>query len=175
MSVAEHLALRVDSIITLPAELIADCFTKIVQEAPRPASPSAQTARPSTHPAPRPGGLIAKPAPPTRPLPYVAPRPHLAEPHLVYSSGGAKPTLVQEDSAMDVAQDMGASVTASWYGSVTQGELTELLADRPILPGEIDRVLLKDCAQRIGEYKTDLQAVRKALRLAFWEKLDELI
>lgn len=65
-----------------------------------------------------------------------------------------------------------SSVAASWYGSVTQGELNELLADRPILPVEIDRVLLKDCAQRIGEYKTDLQAVRKALRTAFWEKLD---
>ena len=47
--------------------------------------------------------------------------------------------------------------------------------DRPILPVEIDRVLLKDCAQRIGEYKTDLQGVRRTLREAFWQKLDELI
>jgi uncharacterized LabA/DUF88 family protein len=175
MSVAEHLALRVDSIITLPAELIAECFTKIVQEAPRPASPPAHTGHPLPRPVPKPSGLTAKPAPPTRPLPYVAARPHLAEAHLVYSSGGAKPVVIQEDSAMDVAQEVGESVAASWYGSVSQGELTDLLADRPILPAEIDRVLLKDCAQRIGEYKTELQGIRKALRLAFWQKLDELI
>ena len=93
----------------------------------------------------------------------------------MYSSGGANPVMIQEDSAMDVAQEVGESVAASWYGSVTQSELTDLLADRPILPAEIDRVLLKDCAQRIGEYKTDLQVIRKALRLAFWEKLDELM
>jgi uncharacterized LabA/DUF88 family protein len=176
MSVAEHLALRVDSIITLPAELIAECFKKIVQEAPRPTSPgSAHAGHPFPRPAPKPSGLVAKPAPPTRPLPFVAPRPHLTEAHLVYSSGGAKTAVVQEDSAMDVAQEVGESVATSWYGSVSQGDLTELLADRPILPAEIDRVLLKDCAQRIGEYKTDLQGIRKALRLAFWEKLDELI
>ncbi len=36
MSVAEHLALRVDSIITLPADLVEACFTKSVTEAPRP-------------------------------------------------------------------------------------------------------------------------------------------
>ena len=174
MSVAEHLALRVDSIITLPEQLIAECFTKIVQEAPRPALPP-HAGHPLPHPVPKPGSLVAKPAPPTRPLSYVAPRPHVIEAHLVYSSGGGKPAVIQEDSAMDVAQDVGASVATSWYGSVTQGELTDLLADRPILPAEIDRVLLKDCAQRIGEYKTDLQGIRKALRLAFWEKLDELI
>lgn len=76
---------------------------------------------------------------------------------------------------MDVAQDVGESVAASWYGLITQGDLVELLADRPILPVEIDRVLLKDCAQRIGEIKTALQGIRKALRAAFWEKLDALM
>ncbi|WP_253908460.1 NYN domain-containing protein, partial [Arthrobacter sp. H41] len=35
-SVAEHLALRVDSIITLPAELIVECFTNAVGDEPRP-------------------------------------------------------------------------------------------------------------------------------------------
>jgi hypothetical protein len=80
-----------------------------------------------------------------------------------------------EDSPLDVARDVGESVAASWYGTVTQGELNELLADRPILPADVDRVLLKDCSQRIGEYKTDLQGVRRALREAFWLKLDQLI
>jgi hypothetical protein len=94
----------------------------------------------------------------------------------VYSSGGGALTSdVYEGSALDVAQEVGESVAVSWYGSTTQGELNELLADRPVLPVEIDRVLLKDCAQRIGEYKTDLQGVRRALRDAFWLKLDQLV
>ncbi|GAA4035429.1 NYN domain-containing protein [Arthrobacter methylotrophus] len=175
MSVAEHLALRVDSIITLPAELIDECFTKIVQEAPRPIPGAPSLAgHPMPRPVPRPAASVAKPGPPARPQ-HALQRPHPVEAHLVYSSGGAGATFVHEDSPMDVAQEVGESVAASWYGSVSQGELNELLADRPILPVEIDRVLLKDCAQRIGEYKTDLQGVRKALRLAFWEKLDALI
>ena len=37
ISVAAHLALRLDNIITFPAELAAECFTKVVPEGPRPA------------------------------------------------------------------------------------------------------------------------------------------
>ena len=174
-SVAEHLALRVDSIITLPAELIESCFAKSVSAAPRP-TPVAPTPGPFP-PRPTPGSG-PRPAPPSirPPMQPAAPKLHRAEAHLVYSSGGgASASDVYEGSALDVAQEVGESVAVSWYGSTTQGELNELLADRPVLPVEIDRVLLKDCAQRIGEYKTDLQGVRRALRDAFWLKLDQLV
>ncbi len=76
---------------------------------------------------------------------------------------------------MDVAMEVGESVAVSWFGTITQKELNDLLDDRPILPAEIDRVLLKDCAQRIGEFRTDLQSIRRELRQAFWRKLDALI
>ena len=81
MSVAEHLALRVDSIITLPAELIDSCFTRIVQEAPRPAGvPAPETPMPAVHPTPlpvpKPGLPMGKPLVPSRPLQHVATRPH---------------------------------------------------------------------------------------------------
>ncbi len=185
MSVAEHLALRVDSIITLPAELVEACFTKSVTEAPRPvanapAPAGAHPAGPGTHragPVPKPAAPpMAKPGPPRKPFHPAPPRPHVAEAHLVYTSGGSPGHATHvEDSAMEVARDVGESVAVSWYGTVFQGDLNDLLADRPILPVEIDRVLLKDCAQRIGEYKTDLQGVRRTLREAFWQKLDELI
>ncbi|MDN6331210.1 MAG: NYN domain protein, partial [Micrococcaceae bacterium] len=66
------------------------------------------------------------------------------------------------------------SVADNWYVNTTQRELTELQADRPLLPPEIDRVLLKDCAQQIGEWKTDIQVVRRTLRASFWDRLDEL-
>lgn len=182
-SVAEHLALRVDSIIALPASLIEECFTKYVAEEPRPIP--ALTVQPPVRPAkapkiptsgPRPSDIAARPVPPRERiiLPPI-PRPR-TEAHLVYSSGGSGPDLLPaDDNPLDVACDVGESVATSWYGTVTQGELNDLLADRPILPTDIDRVLLKDCAQRIGEYKTDLQGVRRALREAFWTKLDQLI
>lgn len=69
---------------------------------------------------------------------------------------------------------MGYAVAESWYNNTTQGALREVMADRPILPQEIDRVLLKDCASKIGEQKTDYQGIRKELRRAFWERLDQL-
>lgn len=94
----------------------------------------------------------------------------------MYSSGGpGAATMMPDESPLDDAQAVGESVAVSWYGTVTQGELKDLPADRPILPADIDRVLLKDGAQRIGEYKTDLQGVRRQLRQAFWAKLDQLI
>ncbi|MCT9625989.1 hypothetical protein HWD94_12775 [Pseudarthrobacter equi] len=104
-----------------------------------------------------------------------APRPARTEAHLVYSSWLRAFPASSRGQPLDVAHDVGESMAASWYGTITQGELNELQADRPILPVEIDRVLLKDCAQRIGEYKTDLRGVRRALREAFWMKLDQLI
>ncbi|WP_324642423.1 NYN domain-containing protein [Pseudarthrobacter sp. LT1] len=181
-SVAEHLALRVDSIITLSTDLIEECFTKTVAEQPRPTpavavQPPAPTPAPATPSVPRPSDMAARPAPPRgRMILPSPPRPYRSEAHLVYSSGGTGPTILPpEDSPLDVAFEVGESVATNWYGTITQGELNELLADRPILPVEIDRVLLKDCAQRIGEYKTDLQGVRRALREAFWAKLDQLI
>jgi len=75
---------------------------------------------------------------------------------------------------MDVVAEVGSSVAKNWHASTSEAELKDLLSDRPLLPAEIDRVLLKDCAQRIGEWKTDLQDIRRALRVAFWEELDLL-
>ena len=183
-SVAEHLALRVDSIITLPAELVRACFTK--QEKAAPLSP-VTAAVPALSMASSPGAVAGtavvngaapkpKPAATVRPGALVpafrAQRPDTSE--LVYSSGGNTQSAGYEDSAMGAAYDVGFAVAESWYNNTTQGALRELVAERPILPPEIDRVLLKDCASKIGEQKTDYQGIRKELRRAFWERLDQL-
>lgn len=194
-SVAEHLALRVDSIITLPEDLIKSVFVKAVSWDAEHVSQTANIANAPVsvkeneraaveeHLVPKPGA----PKPPTPALlnqrpkfqaqaPVVTPSP--ADYQLVYSStqqtsgfaGGAG----DDTNAMDVAAQVGSSVAKNWHASTTQAELKDLTADRPLLPAEIDRVLLKDCAQRLGEWKTDLQDVRRALRVAFWEQLDKL-
>ncbi|MCC3278154.1 NYN domain-containing protein [Arthrobacter sp. zg-Y40] len=183
-SVAEHLALRVDSIITLPADLVRKCFSK--QEKASPLSPvtSAAPALPAPPSVKAVAGAVAvnsaaqKPKPtaavhPTASVPsFRAPRPD--SPELVYSSGRSGTGAGYEDSAMGAAYDVGFAVAESWYNNTTQIALRELVAERPILPPEIDRVLLKDCASKIGEQKTDYQGIRKELRRAFWERLDQL-
>lgn len=193
-SVAEHLALQVDSIIALPESLIDSCFLRVVGEEPRPVEAVSSGATPLIMNPPKPGAvpsgtrapgdhgnLIAarpapKPGPPSRPLTYEPPNfVHEEPPRVVYSSGsGQESHGHMEESLMDVAESVGHSVAISWYGSVTQADVNEILGERPLLPAEIDRVLLKDCAARIGEYKTDLQGIRKELRAAFWRKVDVL-
>ncbi|MGY3379453.1 uncharacterized LabA/DUF88 family protein [Arthrobacter sp. TE12231] len=190
-SVAEHLALRVDSIITLPVELVEKCFTKQVKAAPlapvtssvpvvapapvlQPASPAAAIA--ATVSAEHGGAVRPKPSATPRPgLPapvYRVQRPETAD--LVYSSATGGVGSIHEESAVGAACEVGHAVAESWYNNTTQSLLRELVADRPFLPQEIDRVLLKDCAQKIGEQKTDYQGIRRELRRAFWERLDQL-
>jgi uncharacterized LabA/DUF88 family protein len=185
-SVAEHLALRVDSIITLPVELIEQCFTKQAKAAPlapvtspvpvvQMPSPMAVVAAAAVVAAENGGAVRPKPAVAPRPA-HSAPAARVQRPDtadLVYSSSTGGDT-VYEESAMGAACDVGYAVAESWYNNTTQNLLRELVADRPVLPQDIDRVLLKDCAQKIGEQKTDYQGIRKELRRAFWERLDQL-
>jgi uncharacterized LabA/DUF88 family protein len=184
-SVAEHLALRVDSIITLPVELVQKCFTKQEKSPPLPPITAAvAVAAPAptataAHLAAENGGAIRpKPGLGPRtvslaPAARAAPRPETA--HVVYTSASGERQPVAGDlSPMTVADEVGRAVAESWYNNTTQGALKELLADRPVLPIDIDRVLLKDCAQKIGEARTDLQGIRRELRHAFWDRLDEL-
>jgi uncharacterized LabA/DUF88 family protein len=181
-AVAEHLALRVDNIITLPEELIEKCFTRSVAREPAPSPATVPSVTPMTAFPAAPGAEERprpKPAPPV-PGPALRPAaPRRPQSQLVYSSGASGSGYgaggaIHEQALLETAEEVGKSVAANWYGSTTQRELSEVLADRPLLPPEIDRVLLRDCAQRIGEAGTDLQAVRRTLRQAFWEKLDQL-
>lgn len=199
-SVAENLALRVDSIINIPNSLIETSFLRQVLESPGPVEPlpgdptQASPAGPASgapaassssvdsqacapQPA-RPTPLNIKPARPKKPLEYTPPQFAVSESTLVYSSTHHSLGLVlgsEEDAPLSVATEVGARVATHWYGTVTQQELSDLLADRPLLPADIDRVLLKDCAQIIGEYKTDYRSIRHELRRAFWAELEELI
>ena len=195
-SVAEHLALRVDSIITLREELIKTSFVKAVSWDPEHATLTANIANASeaikvteTEAETRP--MVPKPSARKLPTPALfnqrakpqsavhAPAPAPADYQLVYSSTQQTSDFTgtagnSDPGAMDVAAEVGSSVAKNWHASTTQAELKDLLSDRPLLPAEVDRVLLKDCAQRIGEWKTDLQDIRRALRVAFWDQLDKL-
>lgn len=233
-AVAEHLALQVDDIATLPQSLLDRCFAKsapvaeVAAYATEPVAggvPGNGTGYPSgARRVPGPGvlpalgagateagiaagtgtasagasdaaavgasgdqaaaghaGSTGRPVPtpgPRRVLPDARPLPAAAavrrEP--VYSTETGAPSAQSPwFDLVESAEAVAISLADNWHGSVTQRELTELLAERPLLPPNIDRVLIKDCAAKIGEAKTDLQDIRKALRAAFWRRLDELV
>ncbi|WP_181038820.1 NYN domain-containing protein [Arthrobacter sp. Y81] len=248
-AVAEHLALQVDDIATLPQSLLDRCFAKsapmtawaiaepseatadaadrvgavaaaaevpaeadVAAYAAAPVAGSAsvngQRSVPGPRPVPRPGALPGTagagggsgtsvaasgqaspgPAGPSgRPVPTPGPRRVLPDARPAPAAGAVRrePVYSTETGApaaqspwfdlVESAEAVAVSLADNWHGSVTQRELNELLAERPLLPPTIDRVLIKDCAAKIGEAKTDLQDIRKAIRAAFWRRLDELV
>ncbi|WLQ07278.1 NYN domain-containing protein [Arthrobacter oryzae] len=240
-AVAEHLALQVDDIATLPQSLLDRCFAKSAPVVAAYAAASSETGvevsvsgngagpAPGTRPFPGPGmvpalGAVAaeegeaaadaeaaagagteaaeSPAaaaraaasvaagptgPSGRPVPTPGPRrvPQDVRPvpaagavrrEPVYSTATGAPAAQSPwFDLVESAEAVAVSLADNWHGSVSQRELSELLAERPLLPPTIDRVLIKDCAAKIGEAKTDLQDIRKAIRAAFWRRLDELV
>lgn len=102
-----------------------------------------------------------------------------AQAEIVYSSGanqnGYRGDAAYEQNELAAAEEIGGKVAESWLAVTTQAEVLELLADKPQLPLEIDRTLLKDCAQVLGEWTTDQRKIRRVLRSAFWEYLDLLM
>jgi uncharacterized LabA/DUF88 family protein len=237
-AVAEHLALQVDDIATLPQSLLDRCFAKsapVAEAAAQAAAPAGASLgngvssngaghAPGTRPVPGPGVLpafspagpeagpatasgaeaagppsgaepaddsvsaAASPAgTPGRPVPTPGPRraPQDLRPvpaagmvrrEPVYSTATGAPAAQSPwFDLVESAEAVAVSLADNWHGSVSQRELNQLLAERPLLPPTIDRVLIKDCAAKIGEAKTDLQDIRKAIRAAFWRRLDELV
>lgn len=178
-SVAEHLALTADSIETIPDQLLDSCFAKVIEWDNEHALQAASIAAAPEERA----AAVPKPVVPTPAL--MAQKIRTAtkesapekEAEVVYSSGGGTPGFqgraAYEQRELSVAEEIGGKVARSWLASTTQQELNELMADRPQLPPEIDRTLLKDCAQVVGEWKTDQQQIRRVLRTAFWVCLDK--
>lgn len=203
-SVADNLAVTVDSIIPIPAQLLETSFTRayepdeerahtaltiagadIKKSTPsEPLSPPDAVEEPTDSseikpPRPNPAALAGRVGQ-GNPLPP-APTPSKGVDYaLVYSSttGDAEGAMkfkglnAHEQELINTAQRIGAQVARNWHATTTQNELKEIIADRPLLPPDIDRILLKDCAQAIGEQDTYMQSVRRTLRWAFWEEID---
>lgn len=199
-SVADHLAVTVDSIVPIPESLLNTTFTKAYEadethakttsaiasaegRATPPADSQQQldsdaeaTATPEQKGSgvPSPAALAGRVSPPKP-----AATPAADVPSIVYSSRTGEPGNYQglsahEQEVVEVAERIGTQVARTWYASTTQSDLNEMLSDRPLLPPDIDRVLLKDCAQAIGEQDTYLQSVRRTLRWAFWAEIDNV-
>lgn len=155
-SVAEHLTYKVDRIVILPPELIRETFTP----ATRPEhSPDAQLP-PQTRPVP----VVDTPVHVT-PADLAArnnPQPHVREPE------------PDPSRLFTAAEDVAESLARNWYETTSLTEVHAVLEERPVLPAEIDATLLRDCAARVGDADTERQSVRRHLRKAFWDTIDQL-
>lgn len=181
-SVAEHLALTMDSIEILPDQLLDSSFTRVLEWDKSHSENSALIAE-ATFVA----NEIESGGKPSTPTPAIMAQKTLSIPpavsatqvEVVYSSDanrqGYQGSAVYEQKELTVAQEIGCKVAESWLALTTQADVKELLADKPQLPLEIDRTLLKDCAQVLGEWKTDQQTIRRTLRGAFWEYLNKIM
>ncbi|MGC0271077.1 NYN domain-containing protein [Glutamicibacter soli] len=181
-SVAEHLALTADAIETIPDQLLDSAFTRVIEwdqdhsekssliaeAAPGFANGNSEARRSAPTPA-----IMAQKAVQQN---SVEPMTHV---EIVYSSGtgrqGYQGNAAYEQKELAVAEEIGGKVAESWLAVTSQADVLELLADKPQLPLEIDRTLLKDCAQVLGEWTTDQQKIRRVLRSAFWDYLDRLM
>ncbi|GAB3621493.1 NYN domain-containing protein [Glutamicibacter sp. PS] len=174
-SVAEHLALTADAVEKIPDAVLDSAFTRVVEWDQKHAESASEISKAPT----------VSPVAPKSPTPAVMAQkksPQVvdsSEPAaVVYSSGssgaGYQGAAAYEHREEVTAEEIGIKVAESWLASTTQNELLEILADRPTLPPEIDRTLLKDCAQVLGEWKTDQQQIRRILRSSFWNQLDRL-
>ncbi|MFD2839672.1 NYN domain-containing protein [Populibacterium corticicola] len=204
-SVADHLAVTVDSIMSIPEDLLNSTFTRTYTADDERAKTASAIASAEVRPAPEVVAVEASEEPIVESASAV-PKPGVPNPAkiasrlaqtttqsapaqqaevaaLVYSShtgmtsegmSGYVGATAHEQEVIETARRIGTSVARTWYNSTTQAELSEIIADRPLLPPDIDRVLLKDCAQAIGEQDTYLQSVRRTLRWAFWEEIDLL-
>jgi uncharacterized LabA/DUF88 family protein len=92
----------------------------------------------------------------------------------VYSSvtPGLEPVRSGERSEPAITAVVDKLV-ASWYATATQAELAELRQNKPTVPPELDRSLLQDLSSRLEVYELSTSQ-RRALRDAFWHRIDEL-
>jgi uncharacterized LabA/DUF88 family protein len=180
-SVAEHLALQVDRIVKIPGSLIEQTFSPAPRTrpatAPKPGPGNAPHA--PGHPTPgRPGPVTPGAAPAYMPVPTDVAAKSSVLPSSVYSTSSddaeAPAPTADKTTMLKTAADVARSAARSWYETATMHGLDEVLADRPVLPGDIDATLLRDCAAQIGDDNTGRQSVRRQLRQSFWEAIDEL-
>lgn len=75
----------------------------------------------------------------------------------------------------DLAEQIGSVVTnvlTTLRSSATPEALAELTAGKPSIPRDIDKALLTDLSDRLGEVDLS-EAVRHQLRLRFWDQYDQ--
>ena len=176
VAVAANLSLAVDEVMTIPNTIIA----KTVSRATR-AVIVIQPGGPNTPPKPTPAAVTpaCNPVKPVR-RPSVSPpmagttaaRPapgHPVQPPspTYTSTTGADSSVGDITVIEDLIKVVARSVFDVWATTASPEELAVLLAGKPNVPPQIDRILLADMVTRSGVYDIPTHA-RFGLRDAFW-------
>lgn len=165
-SVSRHLQREADRVLVIePA---------IIDEAVRPAPVRAVPER-ASEAVPTPA-ILAR-LHPLRPRPTEPVGAAARESPLVYSSetGGApSEQRVVHEVADQVLDDVSSAVLETWVSRATESDRKELLQSKPYIPGDVDRALLMDLSDRIGQYYID-ELLRIRLRGRFWVKAEGLL
>ncbi|MDO5698707.1 MAG: NYN domain-containing protein [Dermatophilus congolensis] len=90
----------------------------------------------------------------------------------LHGDGDAPESLVDADAASIDA--VCRSVLSVWLENATDGERAALEENRPSIPSDVDRALLRDLSMRINVYEIAEQD-RHALRARFWHVADEVM
>lgn len=172
MAVANNLSLSVDGVLTIPAKVLDDTVHRVRRRdtAPTPApvgvlpssagsDPTDSVAKASDAPAKRPTPADLALKRPASSAPAPAP---------LYSTSTNSPSVASEFVwNSDQVKEVAESVYSVWSATASSEEVRQLLAARPNVPPQLDRILLVDMVARSG--LTDIPTSdRYALRAAFW-------
>ncbi|QDP96306.1 NYN domain-containing protein [Microlunatus elymi] len=178
--VSRHLRRAADDLVLLDAELITSAIGRAV--APTvPAPVPIESNQHKNHNAPSPALLAGvhrsdgvAPATGTAAVTPSAPVGGRSSATLAYRTDSEHPRHPDDDGkdAAEVIDGVARRVLHTWLSSATSDQRRTLLAGRPSIPRDIDKALLIDLSDALGEY--DLSDARRfALRERFWHQVAE--
>ncbi|MEO7061448.1 MAG: hypothetical protein ABI083_17145, partial [Lapillicoccus sp.] len=193
-----HLIRESDGIETIALAVIDDTVhvrQRAEEPEPTAAAPTESETGPSANDGQEPGQPlpmdqlvppgVGQPSRPTVPTPADLARPRPRAP-LVPAPVASSTTLVYSSSTSGASGYRGGltnaerhlidevcrGVVATWTTTATDGDHQRLLADKPLIPSDLDRTLLTDLSARLGVYDIDDEA-RYDLRESFWDAVAE--
>ncbi|HIY67091.1 MAG TPA: NYN domain-containing protein [Candidatus Agrococcus pullicola] len=161
--VSKFLVRAADGVEVLESRVLDSTISAAVTSlVPHPAKPGTESAVTKATP-----GDLARRSPSTRPIPMP----------LAYSSGGSSSPYVAPEIQRDPEETTATIRTVvrkaydAWLRSATEEQRQELLTRRPTIPSELDRALLVDLSEALGDYYLG-DGMRVELRSKFWEAVE---
>ncbi|WP_412148743.1 NYN domain-containing protein [Curtobacterium flaccumfaciens] len=155
--ISRHLARAADEVLVIPDHIIVDA----VQAATVTASAGSATS----------AGVVQRIGQPPSPA-DVARRAAAPAPNSFTRTGASSITSPISADAMTTAiEAVSARTLDAWAATAAPLQWSDLAADRPTIPRELDRALLVDLSNALGLYDLD-DAARVALRAGFWVQVD---
>ena len=160
--VSRHLMLAADDLEILDADLLDSSVSGVSSQAVPPPIASQESSA-TAHPSPTDLARRVTAAVVTRSAPEGSLNP-------LHSSATAG---TQRDPAelAAIIKEVAMKTYDAWVTAATSTQRDELLTGRPSIPRDLDRALLIDLSEALGEYSLSDQ-VRVDLRAQFWEAVD---